>query len=429
MVALCGETVMAMLKNRPGQVLAVAAAMLCFALLAVTARAAEDDSALRARALKFNEITGEDPIRGQILALIEDAPGTKKLLAVALKMANAMDQPLNINATYILGTAARGLKEFEASEKFYRLNAEQAKKLESGEQMSRAFLGLYALYTENKKFKEAEKLCQDFLEFAENKGDVALRGKEAEFLERMIVAIAKQGRIDEATKLANKFIQRYKGHWLAVEVLGMVQREAGDSEEAAKTYEKVLQSVQKEKGIKEEELKYYTRKYRYILSGIYMDLDNVDKAAEQLKALLADDPDNPTFNNDLGYIWADHDMNLDEAEKMVRKALDEDRKQRRKDPDLKPEEDKDNAAYLDSLAWVLFKRKKYAEAKPLLVQAVKDEEGKHIEIYDHLAEVHLALGEKADAIAAWKKGLEVAGTSKREQQRKQEVVKKLKTHE
>ena len=245
----------------------------------------------------------------------------------------------------------------------------------------------------------------------------------------MILAIAKQGRIDEATKLANKFVQRYKGHWLAVEVLGMVQREAGDTEEAAKTYEKVLQSVQKEKGIKEEELKYYTRKYRYVLSGIYMDMDNVEKASEQLKALLADDPDNPTFNNDLGYIWADHDMNLDEAEKMIRKALDEDRKQRRKDPDLKPEEDKDNAAYLDSLAWVLFKRKKYTEAKPLLIQAVKEEEGKHIEIYDHLAEVHLALGEKADAVAAWKKGLEVAGTSKREQQRKQEVVKKLKTHE
>ncbi len=29
----------------------------------------------------------------------------------------------------------------------------------------------------------------------------------------------------------------------------------------------------------------------------------------------------------VAYIWADHDMNLDEAERMVRKALDEDRKQ------------------------------------------------------------------------------------------------------
>jgi tetratricopeptide (TPR) repeat protein len=361
---------------------------------------------------------------------LDDAPGSKKLLAVAAKMVNGMDQPFNINATYILATTARGVKELEISEKFYRLNVEQAKKLESGQKLTQAFLGLTGLFYENKKYEECEKLCKEFVEYADVKGDSFLKSRQADFLERMILALAKRGRIDEATKLANNLVRRLKGHWLAVDVLGMVQREAGQYDEAARTYEKVLESVKKEKGIKEEELKAYTHRYRYILSGIFMDLDQVDKAAEQLKALLADDPDNPTYNNDLGYIWADHNMNLDAAEKMIRKAIEEDRKQRRKEnPDLKPEEDKDNAAYLDSLGWLLFKQKKPKEAKPYLLQAVKDEEGRHVEIYDHLGEVHLALGEKADAVAAWKKGIEVAGTSKREQQRKQEVEKKLKEHE
>ena len=90
----------------------------------------------------------------------------------------------------------------------------------------------------------------------------------------------------------------------------------------------------------------------------------MDKAADQLKALLVREPDNPTYNNDLGYIWADHDMNLAESEKLIRKAIDDDRRTRRKaNPDLKPELDKDNAAYLDSLGWVLFKQKKYKEAR------------------------------------------------------------------
>src|SRR5262249_38730474 len=125
--------------------------------------------------------------------------------------------------------------------------------------------------------------------------------------------------------------------------------------------------------------------------------------------------------------WADHDMNLAESEKLIRKAIEEDRRQRRKaNPDLKPELDKDNPAYLDSLGWVLFKQKKYKEAKPLFLQAVQEEEGKHVEIDDHLAEVHMALGEKADAVAVWKKALEVADTSKREQQRRTAVEKKLK---
>ena len=69
---------------------------------------------------------------------------------------------------------------------------------------------------------------------------------------------------------------------------------------------------------------------------VYLDLNQVDKSAEQLKILLDKEPDNPTYNNDLGYIWADHDMNLEEAEKLIRKALDEDRKRRKKE---KTEED------------------------------------------------------------------------------------------
>src|SRR5262249_2729216 len=100
---------------------------------------------------------------------------------------------------------------------------------------------------------------------------------------------------------------------------------------------------------------------RYTLSGVFVDLKQIDKAEEQLRSLLEKDPDNPTFNNDLGYILADHDMKLDESEKLVRKALEKDREQRRKaNPDIKPEQDKDNPAYLDSLGWVLFKQKKFA---------------------------------------------------------------------
>jgi tetratricopeptide (TPR) repeat protein len=119
-------------------------------------------------------------------------------------------------------------------------------------------------------------------------------------------------------------------------------------------------------------------------------------------------------------------MNLPEAEKMIRKAIEEERKLKRK---YKVEDEGDNAAYLDSLGWVLFKQGKAKEAKPYLLQAIKQKEGQNVEIYDHLADVHLALGEKAEALAAWKKGIEVAGAGKRDQKRKAEVEKKLKAQE
>jgi tetratricopeptide (TPR) repeat protein len=165
-----------------------------------------------------------------------------------------------------------------------------------------------------------------------------------------------------------------------------------------------------------------------MLSGVYVDIDRIDKAGQHLQLLLKQYPTEAKYNNDLGFIWADHDMHLDEAERMIRKALDEDRKQRHKAAGSKvdPENDKDNAAYLDSLGWVLFKKKKYEEAKPYLQKAVEDKEGQHVEIYDHLGEVYQALGQHAEAVAAWKKAVEVAGTTRREQERKTEVEKKLK---
>jgi tetratricopeptide (TPR) repeat protein len=419
---IVGETMMANFKGRPGRWMAATLVVVALGIVAPVC-AAEDESNLRERALKLNDITGDNVIRGQLLSLLDDVPGTKKLVAAAAKMVNGMDQPFDLNATYILATAARGVKDVESSEKFYRLHAEQAKKLDNSQKMVNAYASLSDLFLENKKYAECEKISQELLELLGDRAPLM-------FCERVALAMVRQGHFDEASKFANGIIRKTKGKWRAVGILGLVQREAGQSEEAAKTYEKILEDVKKEKGIKKDELKEYTHRYRYILSGVYMDLDNVDKAAEHLKALLADDPDNPTYNNDLGYIWADHDMNLDESEKMIRKALDEDRKQRRKDdPEIKPEDDKDNAAYLDSLAWVLFRKKKFKEALPLLEQAIKEEEGRHIEIFDHLAQVHVALGEKAKAIDAWKKGLEVAGTSKREQQRKQDVEKKIKDNE
>src|SRR5262249_17878243 len=149
-----------------------------------------------------------------------------------------------------------------------------------------------------------------------------------------------------------------------IELKARVLRELGKSDEAAKLYEKTLDQILKDERFTKPEREELAEDVRYALSGVYVDLKKIDKAAEQLKKLLEKEPDNPTFNNDLGFILADHDMNLDEAEKLIRKALEDDKKQRLKDDsDLKPEDYKDNPSYLDSLGWVLYKKKQYDEAK------------------------------------------------------------------
>jgi tetratricopeptide (TPR) repeat protein len=431
-----------------GRLAAVVLAVLGTALPA----GAADDAALRRRALALNDITGEDPLNGQYRALLADTDGTKPLLATALAMTKDKDQPFNYNAAFILARVAEESKDLKAGRAFYRICIDQAVKLQSGERLAQAYGGLIELLYNHKRFEESAKVCQELLEMKTDDGKPrlvlvatdTLLG-EPDFVELetydsarrlkpavhrlMIQAVARQGKYEAALKLVDNLIKARPDNWLDRQLKGWVQREAGQYAEAAKTYEDVLERVTKDKTLKPEEQDIYTERYRYYLSNIYVELNQIDKASEQLKALLDKKPDDPGYNNDLGYIWADHDRNLDEAEKLIRKALEEDRKKRKQIPDLKPEEDRDNGAYLDSLGWVLFKQKKYKEAKESLLKAVEDKDSQHLEIFDHLGDVHLALGEKAEALAAWKKGLELAGTSKRDQQRKAEVEKKIKEHQ
>jgi tetratricopeptide (TPR) repeat protein len=422
------------LRNNPRRGL-VALALLLSVGLVVPARAVDDD--LRKRALALNLITGADPLKGQVLLLLDDPAGTRKLLAVAVKMAKEKPQPFGPNATRILAETASKLKEVEAAETFYRLYSEQALKRLSGEGVSTAYIGLIDVLYRSKKYAETEELCKEFLgteelckEFLGIEGSDSIDEWKENAFEIMIVAMARGGKIDKAVEILDSLLKKQPNSWATMEMKADVLREAGKLEESLKLYEEVGDRIKKDDRIDKDKREKYLDRVRYALSGVYVELDQVDKAAEQLKVLLSHEPDNATYNNDLGYIWADHDMNLAESEKLIRKALEEDRRRRhKKNPDLKPEQDKDNAAYLDSLGWVLAKQARYKEAKPLLLEAVQQEEGKHIEIYDHLADVHLALGEKAEAVAAWKKGIEVAGANKREQQRKAAIEKKLKANQ
>jgi Tfp pilus assembly protein PilF len=408
--------------------LAIALVVTAFGLSQV--RAEDYQAKLRQKLLSLNNVTGNDPMMGEIYALVKDKDEGKKLVALAAKLAKEKEQPFNYNASLILAEVARELKDVDTSKTFFRICIDKAMDLKSGFKLAQSYGGLIDMLYEGKKYEESEKVCQEVLELPTSKEDDTIRRLKSLVLRRQVVVMAKEGKFDEATKLVDDIIKTNPSNWLQMELKAMVQREAGKFADAANTYQTILDLIEKDKELDDKERKENASEFKYRLSGVYVDMDQVEKAAEQLRALLSEDPDNPTYNNDLGYIMADHDMNLDESEKMIRKAIEEERKlQKKAQPDIKPEDVKDNAAYLDSLGWVLFKQKKFKEAKDYLLQAIKEKEGQHIEIFDHLGDAHLALGEKAEAVSAWKKGLEVPAESKREQQKKAEVEKKIKANQ
>jgi tetratricopeptide (TPR) repeat protein len=384
-----------------------------------------DEAALRLEVLELNQLSGTNAIQGRLQELIRNETHTRQLLQVAVKMLKEKPLPLNRNTTFLLARAAEFLREVDISAALYRANAGQCLRLYSERGLSEAYIGLIQLYTNNRRHAESEKVCREFL---------AIEGEDNEAIERLkplvqrrlILNVARQGAVDRALKMTDELIKSDPRNWLHRGLKSQVLREAERYEEAARVLLDVIDRISRDVRLEKEDREAFIDEQRYLLSGIYIDMNDVEKAAEQLKLLLDREPNNPTYNNDLGYIWADRGIKLEEAERLIRKALDEDRKLRRKEnPNLKPENDRDNSAYLDSLGWVLFKQGKPKEALPYLLEAVKDRDGQHIEIYDHLADVQMALGNKEAAIAAWKKALEAATDSKRDQKRKLEVQKKL----
>jgi tetratricopeptide (TPR) repeat protein len=376
------------------------------------------DEALRKKALAFNDVTGDDSARAEIRALLRDPAGTRKLLAEAARMAGEKEQPLHLNAVYLLARTAQALKETDAGLALYRVYAGQAQQLQSARKLAQAYDGLIQMLYDAGQYDECVKTCRQFLDL---EGDDLAPLKPA-VQRRRVLALAKLGEVDKANRILDRMIDANPHDYLNVEMRARLLRELNKTDQAARVYLDILEQVKKDDELKKETRETYVTDLRYALSGVYIDLRAADKAAEQLLLLLEKDPDNPTYNNDLGYVWADHNLNLDQAEKHIRRALAEDRKQRRQDGD----DDHDQPAYLDSLGWVLYKQKKYKEAKEPLLKATADPDGQDVVLYDHLGDVLWALGEKAEAKSAWKKATEVAGAARRDQERKAEVEKKLK---
>jgi Tfp pilus assembly protein PilF len=90
-------------------------------------------------------------------------------------------------------------------------------------------------------------------------------------------------------------------------------------------------------------------------------------------------------------MWTERGERLDEAETMIRQAV-----------QLEP----DNAAFVDSLGWLLHKRGKHAEALVELKRAeglLKVVEPGDAEILEHIASVEEALGKTKEAVETLKR--------------------------
>lgn len=123
----------------------------------------------------------------------------------------------------------------------------------------------------------------------------------------------------------------------------------------------------------------------YGIAAVYQTIGAFEKAEKYLLKTLEIEPGHEYALNALGYLYAVQEIKLDEAEALVKRAL-------QKSPK--------NGAYLDSLGWVYFKQGRIAEAITLLEEA-NQQLPDNAEILMHLGDAYLENGEPDKARGVW----------------------------
>ena len=153
---------------------------------------------------------------------------------------------------------------------------------------------------------------------------------------------------------------------------GWVLYRAKQYDRAAEINQEILKRFDSDQKNQNQNLRETIRGVRLALAGIEVNRGNTSRAEELLEEVLDEFPGDISALNDLGFLWADENRHPQRALRMTRKAV-------RAEPQ--------NAAYLDSLGWALFRLGKYKEAAVEIEKALAIDP-QEPEILEHLAEVY-----------------------------------------
>lgn len=141
----------------------------------------------------------------------------------------------------------------------------------------------------------------------------------------------------------------------------------------------------------------------------FEELKQYDDAEQSLRLIISRDPNHTEALNFLGYMYAEQGIKLEEAESLVQRALEK-----------KP----DDPYYLDSLAWVYYKRADYAHALKVQQKAVS-KEPKDATMQEHLGDILWESGQDDAAKKAWSRAIGLSHDKKEKARLKQKLTKGL----
>lgn len=184
------------------------------------------------------------------------------------------------------------------------------------------------------------------------------------------------GRPDDAQKQLAAIAEERPKDPEALVALANLQRSRKAFAEAAESYTRVLAISEGGRG---DWSTYYFRGVAYERQKKW------PQAEADFRKALELYPDQPMVLNYLGYSWVDQGLNLDEAFKMLRRAV-----------ELRPTD----GYIIDSLAWAYYRLGQYPEAVRELEKAIELKPADPV-INDHLGDAYWRVGRRLEAKFQW----------------------------
>lgn len=237
--------------------------------------------------------------------------------ASALLQVIYKDNPSNSRVAYMAALGAEKLKDYDRALKIYQsIDSKSQFRIHSDFRM-------VLIFRKNKDYDNAIKVA--------SKVTKSQHERAPDFYILLANIHDDKGRVDDSIKTLKSAAKSFPERTDILFLLGVKQEKAGKTEDCIKT----------------------------------------------MRQLISIDTQHAGAHNYLGYIYAEQGNNLDEAEKLILRAL-----------DLKP----NDGYYMDSLGWVYYQKKEYQKALDQLIKADKFAPGEGV-ILEHIGDVYKAMNQ------------------------------------
>jgi tetratricopeptide (TPR) repeat protein len=337
------------------------------------AHAGEDPNALKEVADYYaasQQIQEAIPLYLKVLELQPDDLNAREKLATGFVLTNQRDKAIEMLEEII----RKQPQKYQPYELLAQLFDEGARALERASQAEQA----------KPLFAKAAANYEQSLLINPSRANTYLR------LAELLIVPLKQS--ERAAKVLGEARQRFPGVPEFSYFLAIAQREAKHPQQAVVTFEEALNEAQ----LANDEV--LNARFYFDYGAAADQAGLFEKAADLFRKSISLDPGNAAeAYNYVAFMWAEHNMHLDEAEEMVGRAL---------------QFDPNNGAYLDTLGWIHYRKGKFEDALNELMRASQNLTRPDPIVLEHIGDAYAKLNRVPQALDFWQKAIALSPENK-----------------